>query len=239
MQDVVKQPTTRFGKLMILSAVGAVGMCFVDFPLTGLVAGVLAFGPACYLISWAQHAQEQITLKHALEHVDVIRDGVRLTGDNSIVATISRQGEVDGIRYYRALLRTATRDWFYVDLSRTSSHGRAMVGTVSIISEKEALAALEDDPERYAFWSNQISSEAREDEARACVDAKPLKLITIQAQGTEYTPHDSLIRALESALAQLRAGRLDGEESDDDYGYRFKVSTHQDGSIFPAPASKH
>ena len=238
MQDIVRMPNTKYGKLMVLSAAASVGLCFVDFPLSGLISGVLAVGPLYCLASKLQHAKEQVTLNHALERIDVIRDGVRLTGNDAIVATISRQGEVDGVLFYRALLRTVSRDWFLIELNRTPS-SRAQVNSVSIISEKEALEAMEDDPERHIFWSDQIAREARDDEARTCVDAKPLKLITIQAQGTEYTPHDSLIRALESALAQLRAGRLVGEESDDDYGYRFEVSTHQDGSIFPAPASKH
>ena len=238
MKDVVKMPTSKFGKLVLLSAAGSIGMLFIDFPLAGVISGVLALGSACYLVSRVQHAAEQVTLNHALEHVDVFRDGVRLTGGDAIIATITRQGEVDGIRHYRALLRTVTRDWFRIDLTRSAS-GRAVVDRVSIISEKEALAAMEDDPERFVFWTDQIASEARADDARSSCDTKPLKLITIQAQGTMYTPHDFLIRALESALAKLRAGLLDGEEIDDDYGYRFKVSTHQDGSIFPAPAGKH
>ncbi|ORE47828.1 hypothetical protein BKN49_05435 [Pseudomonas aeruginosa] len=63
-------------------------------------------------------------------------------------------------------------------------------------------------------------------------------MVTIQAQGTEHTEPESLIRSLESALARLRAGEIAGEESDDDFGYRFQVSTNLDGSIFTAPASR-
>lgn len=238
MHDVVRKPQTKSGKLLCLSAAAAVGLLFADFPMSTLIAAVLAIGPALYLISLMQYATEEITLKHALERIDVIRDGARLIGSEAIVVTKARLGTNEGIRTYRALLRTKNRDWFAVDLCRMVPQGRAVATSIYIISQNEALESLEDDPERHIFWSAQIDSETRADGDSASIDPKSLTLVTIQAQGTEHTPRESLLRSLESALARLRAGEIAGEESDDDFGYRFLVSSQQDGSIFPAPASK-
>lgn len=62
--------------------------------------------------------------------------------------------------------------------------------------------------------------------------AYPLALFTIQAQGTSYSRRDDMIAALEKALARLKAGESSGEESDDDFGYRFVESKAMNASIF-------
>lgn len=238
MHDVVRKPQTKSGKLLCLCAAAAVVFLIADFPMSTVIAVALAIAPALHLMSLMQYANEEISLKLALGGIDVIRDGARLVGSEAIVVTKARLGVNDGIRTYRALLRTKNRDWFAVDLCRMEPHGRAAVTSISIISQKEALEALEDDPERHIFWNAQIDSETRADSDSASIASTPFTLVTIQAQGTEHTTPESLLRSLESALARLRAGEIAGEESDDDFGYRFQVSSNKDGSIFPAPASR-
>lgn len=237
MHDVVRKPQPKSVKLLWLCATASVVFLFADFPMSTVIAVVLAIAPLLHLMSLMQYANEEVSLKLALDGIDVIRDGARLVGTEAIVVTKARLGYSHGIRTYRALLRTKTRDWFVVDLCRTEPHGRAAVTSISIISQNEALETLEDDPERYIFWSAQIDSESRADVGSTSIASTPFTLVTIQAQGAEHTEPESLIRSLESALARLRAGEIEGEESDDDFGYRFQVSTNQAGTIFPAPAS--
>lgn len=238
MHDVVRKPHPRSMKLLLLCTAASIVFLIADFPMSTFIAVALAIAPVLYLMSLMQYATEEVTLKHALDGIDVIRDGARLVGSEAIVVTKARLGTNDGIRTYRALLRTKTRDWFAVDLCRMIPQGRAVATSISIISQKEALEAMEDDPERHVFWSAQIDSESRVDSESASMASTPFTLVTIQAQGTEHTEPESLIRSLESALARLRAGEIAGEESDDDFGYRFQVSTNLDGSIFTAPASR-
>lgn len=240
MHDVLRKPQPKSKKLLLLCAAASVVFLFADFPMSTFIAVALAIPLVLELMSLMQYATEEITLKHALDGIDVIRDGARLVGSDAIVVTKARLGTNDGIRTYRALLRTKNRDWFAVDLCRMVPQGRAVATSICIISQKEAMEALEDDPERHIFWSDQIANEDRADAdgESASTAAKPLTLVTIQAQGTEHTSPESLLRSLESAMARLRAGEIAGEESDDDFGYRFQVSSNQADSIFPVPASR-
>jgi hypothetical protein len=62
--------------------------------------------------------------------------------------------------------------------------------------------------------------------------AHPLQMLSIQAQGTRHTSREEMIAQLETALARLKAGDVEGEESDDDFGYRFVEAKSLNYSIF-------
>jgi hypothetical protein len=64
------------------------------------------------------------------------------------------------------------------------------------------------------------------------IHAYPLKLATIQVQGTRHATREDLLPQFEKAVARIRAGEPWGEESDDDYGFRFEVM-EGNASIFP------
>jgi hypothetical protein len=67
--------------------------------------------------------------------------------------------------------------------------------------------------------------------------AYPLQLMTIQAQGTRQASREMLIEMLEKGLARLKSGEIDGEESDDDFGFRFVMKPEMDLSIFGEESS--
>lgn len=67
--------------------------------------------------------------------------------------------------------------------------------------------------------------------------AYPLKLMSIQAQGTRHCSRAEVIAHLETALDRLKKGEIQGEMSDDDDGYRFIEVQEMDRSIFNAPSS--
>lgn len=69
--------------------------------------------------------------------------------------------------------------------------------------------------------------------------AYPLQLMTIQAQGSRQTNREHLIGMLEKGLARLKSGEVKGEESDDDFGYRFVMNPEMDLSIFGGESSSH
>ena len=67
--------------------------------------------------------------------------------------------------------------------------------------------------------------------------AYPLQQITVQLQGTKRSSRSAIIAQLETVLAKLRAGDLNGEDHDDDFGYRFNVElSSTDPSFFDEPA---
>lgn len=67
--------------------------------------------------------------------------------------------------------------------------------------------------------------------------AYPLQQITVQLQGTRRSDRGSIIRQLEVVLARLKLGEQQGEEHDDDFGYRFVAIGESEGpSFFDAPA---
>jgi hypothetical protein len=66
--------------------------------------------------------------------------------------------------------------------------------------------------------------------------AYPLQLVTIELQGTRHSDMASILSQLDKVRARILAGALAGEESDDDFGYRFAVSSPAE-SVFPEPAS--
>lgn len=67
--------------------------------------------------------------------------------------------------------------------------------------------------------------------------AYPLKQITIQLQGTKRSDRAAIVNQLETVLAKLRAGQSQGEDHDDDFGYRFTCVERSPGpSFFEEPA---
>ena len=67
--------------------------------------------------------------------------------------------------------------------------------------------------------------------------AYPLNLLSIQAQGTQHASRPSIIKQLEIALERLKAGDVQGEDHDDDFGYRFIEHNAMEYSIFKDGAS--
>jgi hypothetical protein len=67
--------------------------------------------------------------------------------------------------------------------------------------------------------------------------AYPLQKITVQLQGTKHSDRSDVIEQLEKVLARLRAGDLNGQDHDDDFGYRFHVEPASvEPSFFDEPA---
>lgn len=67
--------------------------------------------------------------------------------------------------------------------------------------------------------------------------AYPLQQITIQLQGTRHSDRTAIVNQLENVLARLRAGEPQGEDHDDDFGYRFTSVERSPGpSFFDEPA---
>lgn len=62
--------------------------------------------------------------------------------------------------------------------------------------------------------------------------AYPLQQITIQLQGTRYSDRAAIVSQLETVLARLRAGEAQGEDHDDDFGYRFTLAEKSPGPSF-------
>ncbi|WP_058048818.1 hypothetical protein [Janthinobacterium sp. Ant5-2-1] len=67
--------------------------------------------------------------------------------------------------------------------------------------------------------------------------AYPLQQITIELQGTRHSKREDVIGQLETVLAKLKKGELEGVLHDDDFGYRFQVQPAVPGpSFFDASA---
>lgn len=66
--------------------------------------------------------------------------------------------------------------------------------------------------------------------------AYPLQLVTIELQGTRHSDLAAMLAQLDTVRARLLAGALAGEESDDDFGYRFRLSAPAE-PVFPEAAS--
>lgn len=63
--------------------------------------------------------------------------------------------------------------------------------------------------------------------------AYPLQLITCQVQGTRHSDRKDMANQLRRVADMIDAGLLAGQEEDDDFGYRFKLETNEEESIFP------
>jgi|GEM_PF-3019462 len=66
--------------------------------------------------------------------------------------------------------------------------------------------------------------------------AYPLKRITIELQGTRHSSLDSMLSQLKKVEERIKEGQECGEASDDDFGYKFAVSSPVE-SLFPEPFS--
>lgn len=62
--------------------------------------------------------------------------------------------------------------------------------------------------------------------------AYPLKAIQIQLQGTRHSNIASLLAQIKEIVARIEGGDTEGEVSDDDFGYRFGVTSAAETSIF-------
>lgn len=68
-------------------------------------------------------------------------------------------------------------------------------------------------------------------------NAYPLQQVAIFLQGTRHSDRTSLIDQLQTVVARLQAGDMDGTEHDDDFGYCFKVDPASEGpSFFHGPS---
>lgn len=69
--------------------------------------------------------------------------------------------------------------------------------------------------------------------------AYPLQQITVQLQGTRHSKRENIITLTETVLERLKRGEMQGEDHDDDFGYRFNVDPSSLGpSYFNKPAAK-
>lgn len=66
--------------------------------------------------------------------------------------------------------------------------------------------------------------------------AYPLQLVTIELQGTRHSDKDAILAQLQEVVERIKQGDTKGESSDDDFGYRFALSSPAE-SVFDAPAS--
>ena len=62
--------------------------------------------------------------------------------------------------------------------------------------------------------------------------AYPLQQVTVRLQGTKHSDRLAIIGQLETVLERLRAGDLNGQDHDDDFGYRFTVEPTSAGPSF-------
>ncbi|MBM3105552.1 hypothetical protein IIE18_10415 [Pseudomonas sp. V1] len=239
MNAALKKPRRLDGRHLVFAAALSIPLFLIDFPGATVVALVLAAGLFAYMVSLLRIAEEELKLNEAVEAIDVIRGGVRLVGREATIVTKQRLGAAGGWKQFRTLLRTAGGEWFTIELRRSMPYGKMVVHSISLISQVEALNALEDFPQLHGRWSDLLDREERVRSERAAPadQIQSLTLVSIQAQGTQYTSRESLIHALESVLNRLRAGEMSGEKSDDDFGYRFMVGEGRAESIFPYPSS--
>lgn len=66
--------------------------------------------------------------------------------------------------------------------------------------------------------------------------AYPLQLITIELQGTRHSEREHILSQLEEIVERIKSGHECGEKSDDDFGYKFTLSSPAK-SLFSQPFS--
>lgn len=236
---------------------GAALFYALDIGWVGLI--FLTLGVA----SFFQHMTTVIRLKainSVLSQVDVFRHGYRIKGADAI-AVRTTNGAPSHSPHYQNLTqvaRTSDGMWFLVRFQVRSLVPRAEITEIQLADDADIKLRLQDEPHLYEKWfagerSAPIAGntspghelfEGSSIRTFVCSNeswkdsAYPLKLITVQAQGTRHTERSALIGALEDALDRLRAGDIAGEHSDDDYGYRFEVAENMPVTIFADPASQ-
>jgi Ran GTPase-activating protein (RanGAP) involved in mRNA processing and transport len=67
--------------------------------------------------------------------------------------------------------------------------------------------------------------------------AYPLQLIKIELQGTRHSSKAAILAQLKEVVERIERGDVQGESSDDDFGYIFALSAPA-VSVFDAPASQ-
>ncbi len=63
--------------------------------------------------------------------------------------------------------------------------------------------------------------------------AYPLKLISVQVQGSRHSIMEDMANQLRDVAQLIDEGKLSGQSSDDDFGFRFVVDNGRSESIFP------
>ena len=84
-------------------------------------------------------------------------------------------------------------------------------------------------PSPKGFWDTELGKEIL---SRRRGSVYPLKLITIQAQGTKSSNKDNLIAQLKIAIEHLEAGTSSGSNNIDQCGFAFSYEDHLHQSIF-------
>jgi hypothetical protein len=67
--------------------------------------------------------------------------------------------------------------------------------------------------------------------------AYPLKLLTVQVQGTRHSDLKDMADQLRKVADMIDQGATNSREDDDDFGFCFTVETNKTISIFPDPES--
>ena len=62
--------------------------------------------------------------------------------------------------------------------------------------------------------------------------AYPLQGIKIELQGTRHSNKADLLSQLKEVVERIERGDANGESSDDDFGYKFTVTSAAETSIF-------
>ena len=244
----------------LLSAVFSLVAWNLGFPGAGFVTLVLALPPVISLYLWLLRVNERSAMEQAYNSIDVYRDGIRLVAKDA-EQIFSKSFADSGVEHYQTLFRTTNGTWFLAEIDRSIPRGRGHVTNVRLLSSVQARSFLESAPDIYETWFGQGSSieEQREESNPRMVSALfpgstirtfeegkedwkahayPLKLITIQAQGTSSTSRECLVRYLEEALDRVRTGGSCGVDYDDDDGFRFEVAENMELTIFPGESSQ-
>lgn len=241
---------------------GVFGLIYwgLGLPSSGSVLLLCALAPVCSFYKWLLSHHERSELEKAYGSIDVYRNDVRLTACNA-KQIHSKHFFASGVARYETLFRTDSGAWFLAQLERGLPPGRFVVADVQLLSPKQARRFLESSPSIYETWfGNSSPDEFRDEETnprmvsalypgstiRIFEDnnehwkcyAYPLKLITIQAQGTSESSRETLIKHLEEALEHVKAGRSSGMEYDDDVGFRFESVENMELTIFPGTSHK-
>lgn len=64
--------------------------------------------------------------------------------------------------------------------------------------------------------------------------AYPLQQMTVsvQLQGTRHSERQGVVGLLDDVVRRIKAGEVSGEDHDDDFGYRFNISSANGGATF-------
>ena len=91
-------------------------------------------------------------------------------------------------------------------------------------------------PDKQSFLETELARDFMPPNARSVY---PLKLITIQAQGTKSSNKDNLIAQLKIAIEHLEAGTGSGSNNIDQCGFAFSYEDHLHRSIFTVESAQN